>query len=523
MSQRSTISRWRLLLAVVAVFALFATACGDDDSADSPEGYDPDGVIRVTADLSVDAGILWDPIAMRTGQSINSYPVQGGWLKRDNQGVFNPDLAEKVTVLDDTTIEVTLREDLEFSNGETLDAQVAKDSIDRNIASENSAGLRTAELALISSVDVVSSTVFTITLSEPSIALFYPLMADAETAPVAPESMTANDNTSAIVIGAGPFKIDSYDAGVKAVLSKNEKYYDADNVLLAGIEYIHSESPTSTDTALRSGAVDYATVTIAQAGQYSDPVVVDYDRKAAPFWLNMCAKADNALGDLKVRQALNHAVNRQAINDLTFAGRSEPAWALAPSDSPLGTPALDDYYPHDVEKAKTLLAEAGYGPDNPLKLVLVYTANNEGEATILQSQFAEAGIELELKITQNILEDWYLNPTGDMNMVPMIREGVSRLTRLVTSTAFANVCKFPKPEFDPIAAELVKTDPSDPKALELWDQANTVFVENADGVPLVYFLSAYATNGDTVGELPTMTDSIMTQRPDFSRVWMKKG
>ena len=85
-----------------------------------------------------------------------------------------------------------MRPNLEFSNGEKLDATAAVNSINRTVAAK-APGLRIAEMALVASVTVDSPTQFTIKLNQPQVGLFYPLMADAETAPVAPASIAQND------------------------------------------------------------------------------------------------------------------------------------------------------------------------------------------------------------------------------------------------------------------------------------------------------------------------------------------
>jgi ABC-type transport system substrate-binding protein len=372
---------------------------------------------------------------------------------------------------------------------------------------------------------VDSPTQFTIKLSAPSVGLYYPLLADAETAPIAPETIAANTKASKTAIGAGPMKIDSYTPGVGVKMSKNPNYWNAKNVKLAGAEIVNvAAAPGNTVTALRSNTVD-----IVPALQFTDkqslsaPIKVIAKEQNAPYWLNMCRKADNPLGNEKVRQALNYGIDRNDINKRLYNGESSPAWSLFPSDDKLfGNPATDNAYPYNVTKAKKLLADAGYPDGLTFTLVTAPAGDVATLDQIVQAQLAKIGVKVDLKVTNNVAADWYVNPTGQLNTVPMIREGVSRLTRLVTSTAFANVCKFPFPEADQAATQLSGLTVDDPAAAKIWKQADAAFTSTADGVPLVWVLNNTAYNSDKVGCLAWQLDGILQYQPDYSKICIKK-
>lgn len=244
-----------MLVVAIGLSSVGSTA----GAAASGSNYDPEGVLRRPYDMSVNGGLSFDPATMSTGEYQYAYPVLAAWLEREDKGSYSPWLAQKVDTPDVSTIVVTMRPNLAFSNGEKLDATAAVNSINRTIVAK-APGLRVAEMALVASVTVDSPTQFTVKLNQPQVGLFYPLMADAETAPVAPASIAQNDRTSKTAIGAGPMKIDSYTPGVGVKMSKNDEYFQAKSVKLGGAEIVNvAAAPGNSVTALRSNTVDLVT------------------------------------------------------------------------------------------------------------------------------------------------------------------------------------------------------------------------------------------------------------------------
>lgn len=107
---------------------------------------------------------------------------------------------------------------------------------------------------------------------------------------------------------------------------------------------------------------------------------------------------DDQTGNLLIREAISLAIDRQAIIKHVLAGGARPAQALLPPDHWAGAPDLPEFS-RDLSKARSLLAQAGYGPHNPLKITYKTSSDpfRVRLATILQSQMAEAGIEVDLR------------------------------------------------------------------------------------------------------------------------------
>lgn len=513
--------------------ALALTACGGGSGGSSTsvsgEGVpDPDGVLVRAVDLTLNGGLGFDPASMTTGQYSFTYPVTNSFLKQDANGDFQPDLAEKVEMVDSSTLRVVLRPDLKFSDGEVLDAQAAVNSIKRTQEAKP-AGLRMQDgLASIKSMEVESETEFTIHLSEPKAGIFYKLLADAETTPVSPKTINAPGDHDRDVITAGPFKIESYEPGVKVVLAKNELYWDAANVKLNKIEYRHAGNRAAAVNALRAGTVDF--VAASQLLSHSDLEGLPPNLKGesrplhAPWSQTMCVSDKNPLGDLKVRQALNYATDRDEVNKRLYGGDSEPAWGLVPKDSAVYAEDLADVYPYDPEKAKQLLAEAGY-PDGFSINAITTAGEAQRHQEIIQSQWQKVGVKVNIVPTTNQVEDWFLakGSKGEISGYTIIRPMPDIFPRVFNSDAFANVCHPEVPPVDECSKELTAMDiTSDEYKTRAKECQAVVAKDLALGVMTVFPLQDIAYDANSIGNMTYQTDPLTQWQPDVTKIFIKK-
>lgn len=524
-----------MLGAGLLAVALALTACGGSSggaggtTAAGGEGEpDPNGVLVRAVDLTLNGGLGFDPATMATGEYVNTYPVTNSFLKQDANGDFQPDLAEKVEMVDSSTIRVVLRPNLKFSDGEVLDAQAAVNSIKRTQEGKP-AGLRMQDgLALIKSMEVVSPTEFVIKLSEPKAGIFYKLLADAETTPVSPKTIAAPGDHERDVVTAGPFKIESYEPGVKVVLAKNELYWDAANVKLSKIEYRHAGNRAAAVNALRAGTVDF--VANSALLSHSDLEGLPSNLKSesrplhAPWALTMCISDKNPLGNIKVRQALNYATDRDEVNKRLYNGDSEPAWGLVPKDSPVYADSLVDVYKYDVEKAKQLLAEAGY--PNGLTLTAISTA---GEAQrhheIIQSQWQKVGVKLNIVPTTNQVEDWFLakGAKGEISGYTVIRPMPDIFPRVFNTDAFANVCHPELPAVDECSAQMTAMDITSDEYRTRAKECQAVLIKDTvPGVMTVFPLQDIVYDAGSIGNMTYQTDPLTQWQPDVTKIYIKK-
>jgi ABC-type transport system substrate-binding protein len=509
-------------LMVVALSGLWAFSA----FAASKPKYDPQGVVKAGVDMNATGGFRLDPIAMTSPASAAlAYPVLWSLLSHNQDGSYSPGLAEKISADDPSAIVVTLRKNLLFSDGKVLDATAAANTINRNLKAQNAA-FRLPQLNLINTVTVDSPTQFTIALKTPAAGAFYPLLADFETAPVSPTSIASNDRTSTTVIAAGPFKVESFTVGTGFKLVKNANFYDAGKVKLAGVEVNHlATGPGTVANALRAGAIDYAAVVpFADQAALTKPITLLQNVTDAPMYSNFCITPTSPLANVKVRQALNYATDRDELNERVYQGASKPMWTIWPDDVPQGNKALNNLFPYKPNKAKQLLAEAGYPNGLTLKAVSATQGDAATTDQVLQAQWAKVGVTLNLIPTNNFVLDWVTNRSGDIFTTTLIRENMQRVTNFFTKDARINSCQFLDPRIDSLTAELSALAPDDPEAKKLWQQMDELISkELVFGVPLMNVVFTFAYNADRVGGMKLRTDQILQWQPDWASIYIKKS
>jgi peptide/nickel transport system substrate-binding protein len=208
--------------------------------------------------------------------------------------------------------------------------------------------------------------------------------------------------------GTGPFRITKVVPGQSVEMSRNDNYWDKNRIpRLAKLILIPMPEATTRLAALRSGQVDWIEV---------PPPDAIPSLKAAGFQISLWpyphtwpyilnVTESSVFRDKRVRQALNYAIDRDAIVKF-LNGTAKPAVGLYPPDSPeFGTP--DQHYTYDPDKAKALLKEAGYGPDRPVPAKIMISTSGSGQMLplsmneIIQQQVQPIGFNFDFDVV-----DW---------------------------------------------------------------------------------------------------------------------
>jgi peptide/nickel transport system substrate-binding protein len=511
------LGRTRALFGVLVAVSLLMASCGSDDDTDGAESpqeapeYDPDGVLRVGTDLVRNGGFGFDPTRMGIGLYVDATPVLAPLLTRGAGGDFQPYLAKEATIADPRTIEVVLRPDLEFSDGSPVNAAAVKATFDRNLASNNTNGLAIVDMRNVETIQETSPTEFTIRLKTPSAAVVYGLLAGIEFAPMAPSSFTSGADIHQKPVGAGPMMVTEFTPGSRIVMKKNPNYWDAENVLLGGMEYVHVTAEAATN-AMLANQVDWVRLSnVEQVRGLSGSYVGDIAPTTAPSQIGLCA-TQAPLNDLRVRQAIAYAVDRDQFNDVIWAGQSEPAWDLWPSGSPFHNEDLDGNYEKDLTKARSLLSEAGY--PNGLSFTMYARAPEQRIAELLQGQLKQAGIDMKIVIGTDLAGDYFQNARTNSAWIGQNRPGIDKVSRFYLSNSFANACKFPMPKVDALNAQLIGLELESPEAIAIWEELQEViFEEYLPYIQLVFHSDMHGYNADRVGELVSYYDQLGGRAP----------
>jgi peptide/nickel transport system substrate-binding protein len=319
---------------------------------------------------------------------------------------FVPQLAlSQETSEDGKVVTIKLRPNVKFHDGEPMDAEAAKFSLERHLTMQGS--FRKPELAAIDRIDVVDPLTIKIVLKSPSSPLIAQL-SDRAGMMVSPKAAKeAGDKFGLKPVCAGPYKFAERVQQDRIVVEKFADYWNKDNIHIDRITYLPIIDATVRLANLKSGGLD-----LLERLNATDIAAVKADSKlklsAMPdlsYWgitINVANgdKAKNPLGqDAKVRQALDLSIDRDAINQVVFNGEFVPGnqW-ISPENF---------YYQksipipkRDVAKAKALLKEAGVTTPLAIDFMVPQGAENKAVSEVVQSMAAEAGFDMKIRVTE---------------------------------------------------------------------------------------------------------------------------
>jgi peptide/nickel transport system substrate-binding protein len=330
-------------------------------------------------------------------------------------GSILPALAESWEISDDgLTYTFRLREGVKFHDGSDFNAEDVKFSLDRARA-DDSTNAQKALFADIASVEVVDPATLAVTLSKPNGSFLFN-MAWGDAVIVAPE--TASDN-AANPVGTGPFTFAEWVKGDRVDLVRNTEYW-GEAVKLDKVTFKFISDPTAAFAALMAGDLDAFPVfpapenlTQFESDSRFNVIIGSSEGETILAMNNKKPPLDN----IKVRQAITHAIDRQAIIDGAMFGYGTPIGThFAPHN-----PAYIDLTAqsaHDPEKAKALLAEAGVS-DLTLALKLPPPSYARRGGEIIAAQLREVGITAEITNVEwaQWLEDVFKAKNFDLTIV----------------------------------------------------------------------------------------------------------
>lgn len=334
----------------------------------------------------------------------------------DGKGV-QPGLASAYTVAPDgKSMKLTLRSGLKFADGSALSAQDVKWSLDRARNPNN--GAWNGSLASIVSVDASGNSV-TLNLKRPDPTL--PAALATFNAAIMPQKLFEaaagkNDAEKAKAfaekpVGSGPFVLSEWKKGAYMVLKRNPYYWKkgADGQALPYLDSVRFEIIPDDNTRilkLQAGEIQGAEfIPLSRVNELkANPklnMVLFPSTKVNSVLMNNRPKlkdgAPNPLSDVRVRQALNYATNKDALIQIVTYGTGKPMKSFMSSTTPLFD-AAQQGYPYDPNKAKQLLSAAGF--PNGFEVTSLATSGSADDLallTALQQMWAAVGVKLKIE------------------------------------------------------------------------------------------------------------------------------
>jgi peptide/nickel transport system substrate-binding protein len=334
----------------------------------------------------------------------------------DRSGTVQPNLAESWEISEDgRTYTFQLVEGVEFHDGTPFTSEHVVFSFERAME-EGSTNPRRAIFDPIEAIEAVDDHTVEITLERPE-AFFLFELARGPAAIVTADTVETNATRP---VGTGPFMFDAWTRGDRLRYVKNPDHRNADDVALDVVEFRFIADPASAAAALMAGELDAfpgfpAPELVAQfeadprfvvsVGTTEGEVILAMDNSSPPF------------DDLRVRQAVSHAIDREELIEGAMYGLAVPISSFYPPHGPAFVD-LSDLYPHDTDRARELFEEAGVLGDTWTLRPVPFPYGTRS-AEIIQAQLGAAGMNVRI---ENVewgfwLEEVFRNRNYDLTIV----------------------------------------------------------------------------------------------------------
>lgn len=463
-------TRRAALVALPLAAAIALSACSPSGGGSADGG----------SDTTLQVGELSSPASldftMTAGAAIPQallYNVYEGLVKLDDAGDIQPLLAESWTVSDDGTVyDFVLQEGVTFSNGSPFSAETVQFSLERAAAewTANSPSF----LDPIASIEVVSDLEVRITLTQPSNGWLFNMAGPIGT-------MFTPDGVDALAtdpVGTGPYDVTDFQTGTSLDLTLRDDYW-GEAPYMTEVEFTYFGDATAQTNALLSGDIDLiATVSQFQSVEQleaDDALTVQIGTSTAELTFTM-NHAVAPFDDVRVRQAVMHAIDRQAILDTVNFGHGTLIGSMVAPTEPWYDESLADMYAYDPELAQQLLDEAGVSDLSVTMAVPSARPVWADAAQMIADQLGQVGISVTLETLEFPavwLEQVMTNHDYDMTIIAHSepRDAVS----------FARPDYYPGYDNPEVMALFAEADAAvdEETYIELMRQATTAMAEDA--------------------------------------------
>lgn len=380
------------------------TPAGGTTPAATPSAAEPVRGGELIYALSSDPPNLDPHISTGTAARTVKLQLYNGLLRYHEDGSFGPDLAEAWDVASDgLEYTFTLKQGVQFHDGSPFTANDVKATVER-IQDESVGATRRVELATISQVTTEGDQTVRFRLQTPHAALLA-YLALPECAILSSEFLANGRDPNTDVVGTGPFKFVSREPGVRIEVERNDNYHVQGLPYLDRVTFIPYPDENTRMSAVRGGDAHFADYVPWKdmSSIEQDPNLKLETALNSAFMCVIYNVRHEPFNDPRVRVALSYAYDRQAIINAAFFGRAIPmTGGVIPPQSWAYNRDLEGTYTYDPERAKRLLAEAGYGEG--FSVTLLSTSQygmHQSTAEVVQNNLQAIGIDCKLE-----LYDW---------------------------------------------------------------------------------------------------------------------
>lgn len=399
-----------------------------------------------------------------------------GLVKPSSTGEMIPAVASDYKISDDAkTYTFTLRDGIKFSDGTPVTTDDVKYSLERYAENQGDSSAF-SNIADISAKDGK----IVLTLKE----------ADAELLPLMDVAIIPqkNQDPAKSPIGTGPFKFESYTPGEGICMTRNENYWQEGLPYLDEVDFKFVPDVETEFMDLQAGTID---IMKYMTSDQIETLGADSNYNIVEGSMNLVqglylSSSYEPLSKPEVRQALSYAIDRDAINQFLFNGKSKVIGThMIPAMSSLYNKECDGVYTHDIEKAKELLKAAGY--ENGFDLTITVPNSYQQHidtATIIKEQFAEIGVNVTLNPVE--WSDWLQNTYrgGNFQATVIGFDGTlapSSWLKKYTTAASNNFVHYSNSEYDETYAKAAASVDQAEKT-ELYRKCQKILTDDAASV-----------------------------------------
>ena len=503
----------------------------EENSAAAPEVEIPEGE-SVSQEQDVVAAISVDFTTMDPMDTSDT--LSGGIQRMMMDGLFGfdddmkifPMLATGYEANDEATeYTISLREGISFTDGTPWNADAAIANFEK--WADKDLGLKRTTLLcnVLDHFEKIDDYTVKVYLSEP-FGAFIATLAHPACVMMSPVQIAAGPEVCAVdPVGTGQYTFGEWEEGDHLTLNLNKDWWGYDAEICGGTALAASDAGFKSVT-FRPVSENATRIAMIQSGDAQivwpaptesvellrqDSNVKVEDKESITVWFMTLNTQKPPLNDVRVRQAMNYAINKEAYIQVVMNGLGSIATSC------MG-PAVQHYkgndpYPYDVEKAKSLLAEAGYPDGFTITLTYSNTSANQKKAEFYKQQFAEVGINLELNGMENaVMNEAIQGATGPGSdvMVECYLTGWSTSTgdadwalRPLLATESEpplsyNMCYYENEEFDQLLVDALQTA-DETKRAEAYAKAQDIMWEDVPMICVANDFNAWVTSSNITG------------------------
>ena len=514
--------RFTALLMAGVVAAMSLAGCGSSGDS-SGTGTENQGEKAANAEESAGGTVVMarsidsetlDPALASKNQDIwmMNFALEGLVRSTEDGKDVEPAVADSWTISDDyLTYTFHLRDGIKFSNGEEVTPEDCVYSINR--AKNMEGGPYTSMISAITDIRAEGEDSVVVTVEQPTPYLLSLLaMFPCSIMPQAYCEEVGDEGIANCPVGTGPFALESWEKNNGMVFVKNDYYWQEG---LPTVEEFHMNVVTDDNTRmmqLKSGQIDMAEVPLSQLDDLknTDGIVVEaFPSTSVDYIILNCQ--NEKLQDVRVRQALELATDKEAIIKAVSYGYGEPADSFISPAAPHYNTNLPKVT-RDVEKAKQLMTEAGYG--DGMELTVEIASGNTAElqeATLLKEQWQEIGVTLNIEQVDGATasanwsaldyEVYFSYLTSDMTDTSQL---ASLWCDYDSTQCWSSGWNDDKQKEAEALVEKAGTEMDETKRAEYYGEMQEIVAEEVPNIPLYNssFYVAHTTDIDNVAQTP---------------------